>query len=474
MFSHYQHIDSSFALSLKDFDTLDGNGIINALDRKASKLAPRFYDECSDAGCTNLRPGADEPRRQQVWDMYAEGLAWNLIADSNEAVALAKTYMRQGIKFQVGLETRQDGERAEWFQQAWVLKVGGAEFLTYRQAVEFEETEVVKGTVLYSLPGANEVPVTHTVEVPVTRTQIDWLHDLADSGSESYFAALDAGLMVVGSKLVIPPAAREHLGLAVGIRADIADEGEYSIGERRSILALARKLAAVGISKAAPLSPQAEAQVQEIIADLSRDPRYFDQDAAAAPVSPQAAPRVHPNRDGYLRTGQVITLACGHGRKVMFNDAHQADAKFWCDACDGMKDFASPDAPTPSSTPTPAEANADKLAHLADLEATYRRLAAPLVHDHGPAHDEGCHCFSAEEARAALEAGKLLFDTIVAVFAPGTRVSFQSHWVAPGEWSDEPVACTGTVVDAGGTMVMVEDDADRQYDRIAWRRLSLI
>ena len=92
------------------------------------------------------------------------------------------------------------------------------------------------------------------IRIPLTALQAAWLADLGASGSESYARASDAGARVeAGPVLVIPPAAAEPLGLAVGIRADIASEGEYSIGERSSILGLARKLAAAGISNAAPL-----------------------------------------------------------------------------------------------------------------------------------------------------------------------------------------------------------------------------
>jgi hypothetical protein len=91
------------------------------------------------------------------------------------------------------------------------------------------------------------------IRVPVTRLQAGWLADLAASGSETYAQAEAAGARVDGRWLIIPPAAVDALGLAVGIRADIADEGEYSIGERTSVLSLARKLAAAGVTKAAPL-----------------------------------------------------------------------------------------------------------------------------------------------------------------------------------------------------------------------------
>jgi hypothetical protein len=98
------------------------------------------------------------------------------------------------------------------------------------------------------------------IRIPLTPKQADWLADLASSGSESYGEALDAGARIVadpagGDVLVIPPAAAYPLGLAVGIRADIADENEYPIGVRSSVLGLSRKLAANGITNAAPLNP---------------------------------------------------------------------------------------------------------------------------------------------------------------------------------------------------------------------------
>jgi hypothetical protein len=93
--------------------------------------------------------------------------------------------------------------------------------------------------------------------IPVTAFQADWLADLAYA-SETVATAMEQGARLEEPSpgrhvLVVPAAARYSLGLGVGIRADIADEGEYSIGERSSILGLARKLAVHGISNAAPL-----------------------------------------------------------------------------------------------------------------------------------------------------------------------------------------------------------------------------
>jgi hypothetical protein len=101
--------------------------------------------------------------------------------------------------------------------------------------------------------------LTTEARIPLTARQADWLADLAASGSETYTAAIEAGARIEAAPggaevLVVPPAAAEQLGLAVGIRADIASEGEYDIGLRSSVLGLSRKLAAHGISNAAPLT----------------------------------------------------------------------------------------------------------------------------------------------------------------------------------------------------------------------------
>src|ERR1700749_2503949 len=99
----------------------------------------------------------------------------------------------------------------------------------------------------------SEEAVSSDIRVRITPRQAAWLCDLAASGSETYARALDEGARVEASGyLVIPPAAAYQLGLAVGIRADIADEGEYSISMRNTVLGLSRKLAAAGITSAAP------------------------------------------------------------------------------------------------------------------------------------------------------------------------------------------------------------------------------
>ena len=84
--SGYQHHPTSFAnLALGNT-----HEIINDLHRRAARLAPRFYEDTADAGCTNLRPTSG--RRQQVWDMLAEALAWNHIADYPELVDAALAF----------------------------------------------------------------------------------------------------------------------------------------------------------------------------------------------------------------------------------------------------------------------------------------------------------------------------------------------------------------------------------------------
>lgn len=95
------------------------------------------------------------------------------------------------------------------------------------------------------------------IRVPVTALQASWLADLYQSGSETYAEAVSLGVRLEawrgGEVLVVPRAAFSVLGTAVGIRADLADEGEYSPGVRSSVLGLAAKLAKAGVTKAAPL-----------------------------------------------------------------------------------------------------------------------------------------------------------------------------------------------------------------------------
>jgi hypothetical protein len=102
------------------------------------------------------------------------------------------------------------------------------------------------------MPGNDEI------RVQLTIPQAYFLEDLDVSGSETYAEAIAAGLRIEAVPdgpvvLVVPPAAIRALGTAVGIRADIADEGEYDFGRRSAILGLARKLARAGVTGAAPL-----------------------------------------------------------------------------------------------------------------------------------------------------------------------------------------------------------------------------
>jgi len=271
MFSHYQHISSTFALSFKDFDTMDGHDFVNALHRQAFKLAPRFEEETADAGCTNLRPGDDQPRRQRVWDMLAEALTWNLLADHPALVSQAKDLMAQGTAFTV----------------------------EYHYGWEINEPEGRTVIVVDDTP--------QTVTVKVTHTQAYLLDDMDVAGSESYHEAVAAGLVLDTRKgtLTIPPAAAQPFGLAIGIRADIADEGNYSIGERRSWLSLAAKVAAATKNPTAlPLYTTPPAAYDVV------DPEDVEvpQVAPAAPVSPQV---VCKHCGGYIErqpgVGWVLT-----------------------------------------------------------------------------------------------------------------------------------------------------------------------
>jgi hypothetical protein len=92
------------------------------------------------------------------------------------------------------------------------------------------------------------------IRVGLTVYQAYFLEDLAASGSETYAKAVAAGVRIENGRwLIVPRAAFGPLGTAVGIRADIADEGEYDAGRRSSILNLAQKLARAGVTGAAPL-----------------------------------------------------------------------------------------------------------------------------------------------------------------------------------------------------------------------------
>lgn len=90
------------------------------------------------------------------------------------------------------------------------------------------------------------------ITVPLTEAQAEWLQGITADGSETMAEALEAGARIDGLLLVIPEAATEPLGTAVGIRADIAGEGNYPIGERSTVLGLARKLVKAGVTGTAP------------------------------------------------------------------------------------------------------------------------------------------------------------------------------------------------------------------------------
>ena len=98
MFSHYQHHATSFA----NLAIASAHAIVDDLHRQARGLAPRFADETADSGCTNIRPSDDQPRRQQAWDILAEALAWNLIADHVDLVVEAKGLEARNVAYQVG------------------------------------------------------------------------------------------------------------------------------------------------------------------------------------------------------------------------------------------------------------------------------------------------------------------------------------------------------------------------------------
>lgn len=140
MYSSYQHHPTSYGnLSLRSAHEINSD-----LHRQAEAIAPRFADETADAGCTNARPGADSPRRQKAWDLIAEALAWNLIADDSEAVIAAKLAELAGKPYQVGFAWNvTPGERVS-YQQPFVIDLNGGNLLTYAQVNEIEKT-VAKG-----------------------------------------------------------------------------------------------------------------------------------------------------------------------------------------------------------------------------------------------------------------------------------------------------------------------------------------
>ena len=107
--SGYQHHRTSFAnLDLIEANPYGVHDAINDLHRRAAKLAPRFSDECAESSCTNLRPTSG--RRQQVWDMHAEALAWNMISDHAELVAAAVAWLREGLEVTAGADYQSPGQ----------------------------------------------------------------------------------------------------------------------------------------------------------------------------------------------------------------------------------------------------------------------------------------------------------------------------------------------------------------------------
>jgi hypothetical protein len=326
MFSHYQAIDTSYAATL-DLSKSDprwvGHDIVNALSRKADKLAPRFSDDTADAGCTNLRPGNDTPRKQQVWDLHAEALTWNLLADHADLVAQALELARAGRPFEVRYDYDGYGR------------------------TDRDRTSIVVA----------DAPA-RVAAIQLTPTQAYLLDDMAVAGSNSYHEALDAGLVLDDSNtLIIPPAAVEPLSLAIGIRADISDEGNYSIGERRSWLSLAAKVAKATASPTAlplgsagnPLpAPAAPSQPQDVEEDDLSPAREDARLAHIIEVADEAdaeAARIEEARHnvadvltpGHLEartaapsTGYVVTCADGRIRHASLF-ATRAEADHWAE-----------------------------------------------------------------------------------------------------------------------------------------------
>jgi ribosomal protein S27E len=172
MFSHYQHHPTSYG----NLALASAHAIVDDLHARAAKLAPRFEDECADSGCTNLRPGDDQPRRQKVWDMVAEAHGWNLIADDVDAVVAAKLLAASDKPYQVGFAWNvTPGDRLS-YQQPFVIDLNGGDLLTFQQVNAIEDT-VARGTALIVLdaPESAQAPVEclcshgHTVYGPTGR-----------------------------------------------------------------------------------------------------------------------------------------------------------------------------------------------------------------------------------------------------------------------------------------------------------------
>jgi hypothetical protein len=185
MHSSYQHHATSYAnLALGNAHEINSD-----LHRQAEAIAPRFAEETADAGCTNLRPGDDQPRRQKAWDLIAEALAWNLIADDPEAVAAAIAFEKAGKAYQVGYAwSIASGDRYS-YQQPFVIDLNGGDFLTYAQVNEIEKT-VAKGQAVIVLD-AVEIADEDAYEA---HKQYEW--EQANGGPqvsfEEWLAAIDA------------------------------------------------------------------------------------------------------------------------------------------------------------------------------------------------------------------------------------------------------------------------------------------
>jgi hypothetical protein len=76
---------------------------IDDLHRQARSLAPAVEASAADSSCTDLRPTG--PRQAKAWDLVAEALGWNLIADHAELVAAADAFEEAGIDYTVGYDS---------------------------------------------------------------------------------------------------------------------------------------------------------------------------------------------------------------------------------------------------------------------------------------------------------------------------------------------------------------------------------
>jgi hypothetical protein len=124
---YYIRLDQAVAGTLTDHQVVNlCCEINNRLHRKAEAIAPRFADECADSGCTNIRPGADEPRRRQAWDMCAEALTWNMLCDLEHAAEarLVLHLLVAGHQVMIERETTWEGNRPTDFILVYVKQDG--------------------------------------------------------------------------------------------------------------------------------------------------------------------------------------------------------------------------------------------------------------------------------------------------------------------------------------------------------------